>query len=59
MGAVHSSPIFAEMDAISQALVLCKDQGWNPSRICCDCPVISNLIEKHHPCIAWRFNHEI
>lgn len=59
MGVVYSSPISAKMDAIFQALEVCKEQGWNPPRIRCDYPRISNLIKKHHPCIAWRINLEI
>lgn len=57
-GAVHPSPLAAELSAMALALEACLERGWSPSRICCDCPGIINLIENHHPCVAWKFNTE-
>jgi len=56
MGANHPFPINAEIDDICQTLQICKDNSWNPDKICCDCPGVAQLIQNLHPYIARRSN---
>lgn len=56
MGTRHSSPINAEIDAVIQALLVCKDNDWKPSKIHCNCPGVAQLISNLHPCLTWKSN---
>lgn len=59
LGAVHSSPVSAEIDVVIHVLDVYRERNQNPIRICCDCPGITRLLEHHHPCNYWHFNPEI
>ncbi|XP_039144169.1 uncharacterized protein LOC120281392 [Dioscorea cayenensis subsp. rotundata] len=54
MGAIHDSPINAELDAICLALSICRERNWIPDRIYTDCPGAARMVLNPHPCIAWQ-----
>lgn len=57
-GTTTKSPFEAEIAAINLAFQTCAEHRWDPSRLCCDCPGIIQLLKNYNACVAWHVEDE-